>query len=306
MVTYNHHKWISDAIDGVLMQKTSFPIELIIADDNSTDDNLLIIEKYQSDYPDIIKVIKRSENLGLGGNFSDALNHCKGKFIAICEGDDYWTDENKLQIQYDILNDNDDLILCCHNTTKWNTDFNKIFHNYKFNENFYFDQSQFLSTWITQPLTVVFKNCIDDYSAIYRDGIFCDVILFYEVLKHGKGYFLKNDMSVFRVHKTALSSGLSDLDWNLNHIIMYDNLLKYNLNDFRLKKLIWFYHIKLLVLALNDAEISQKIGTRNIFISCIKKDYSFFNKFITVLVRFPYYYIKYKLNLINKEFSFNK
>lgn len=115
MIVYNQREYVAQAIEGVLMQKTSFPVELIIADDNSTDGTSDICEHFAAQFPDRIKYIKRPANLGMMPNFIEALTSCNGDYIAICEGDDYWVDENKLQMQADFLDANEDFSLVSHN-----------------------------------------------------------------------------------------------------------------------------------------------------------------------------------------------
>jgi len=99
MITYNHEKYIREAIDGVLMQKTDFPIELIIGEDCSTDNTREIVIEYTKKHPEIVKPQLPNENRGMQNNFMGIYNAALGKFIALCEGDDYWTDPYKLQKQ---------------------------------------------------------------------------------------------------------------------------------------------------------------------------------------------------------------
>ena len=124
MITYNHESYITDAIEGVLMQKTNFPIELIIGEDCSTDNTRSICIAYQKKYPDIIKLRLPEKNLGVMPNFIQTLNAGNGKYIAICEGDDYWTDPLKLQKQVDFMEENDGYSFCFHNATRCFVDTN--------------------------------------------------------------------------------------------------------------------------------------------------------------------------------------
>jgi glycosyltransferase involved in cell wall biosynthesis len=114
MITYNHEKYIAEAIEGVLMQKTDFPIELIIGEDCSTDNTRDICLEYQRKYPDIIKLLLPEKNQGMMQNAFNTLKACTGKYIASCEGDDYWTDPYKLQKQVDFLEANADFSICFH------------------------------------------------------------------------------------------------------------------------------------------------------------------------------------------------
>jgi glycosyltransferase involved in cell wall biosynthesis len=103
MITYNHEAYIQEAIDGVLMQKTDFPIELVIGEDCSTDKTREICCEYQMKYPNIIKLLLPEKNIGMQQNSYNVLMACTGKYIALCEGDDYWTDPYKLQKQVNFL-----------------------------------------------------------------------------------------------------------------------------------------------------------------------------------------------------------
>lgn len=115
-ITYNHEKYIRDAIEGFLMQQTSFNYEVIIADDCSTDNTDAIIKEYIQKHPkgNIIKYFRHEKNIGMMPNFVFALRQCTGKYIALCEGDDYWTDPLKLQKQVDFLEANPEFAICYH------------------------------------------------------------------------------------------------------------------------------------------------------------------------------------------------
>ncbi len=114
-LTYNHKNFIKHAIDSFLQQKTNFDYEIIIHDDNSDDGTREILKKYESDFPNLIRVIYQQENIYTKG--INPLAHfifplAKGKFLALCEGDDYWTDPNKLQKQVDILEVHPEYSMC--------------------------------------------------------------------------------------------------------------------------------------------------------------------------------------------------
>jgi len=117
--TYNHENYIADAIESFLMQKTNFKYEIMIHDDASTDKTAEIVKKYEAKYPDIIKPIYQKENQYSKGIKVDILNggRAVGKYHALCEGDDYWTDPYKLQKQADFLEANSDYSLCVHAAT---------------------------------------------------------------------------------------------------------------------------------------------------------------------------------------------
>ncbi|MEA2107185.1 MAG: glycosyltransferase [Bacteroidota bacterium] len=108
MITFNHEKYIGKAIEGVLKQKTSFSFELLIGEDCSSDNTRNIVKEYETKYPEIISAQYPSTNRGMVNNFLSILQYASGKYIALCEGDDYWTDPYKLQKQVDFLENNPD------------------------------------------------------------------------------------------------------------------------------------------------------------------------------------------------------
>jgi glycosyltransferase involved in cell wall biosynthesis len=118
LVTYNHEKYVSQAIEGALMQKTDFEFEIVIGEDCSADRTREIVMEYALKYPKKIKALLHPKNLGAGGKINSltTLQKCKGKYIAICEGDDYWTDELKLQKQVNFLESNTEFAICFHNS----------------------------------------------------------------------------------------------------------------------------------------------------------------------------------------------
>lgn len=116
-LTYNHVKYIRGALDGFVMQKTNFPFEVLIHDDASTDGTKEIIQEYAQKYPDIIKPIFETENqwhLGIDFSKEKIWPRIQGEYVALCEGDDYWTDENKLQKQVDFLDKHPECSICFH------------------------------------------------------------------------------------------------------------------------------------------------------------------------------------------------
>lgn len=117
VITYNHERLIIQCIDSILFQECRYPFELVIGEDGSTDNTRGIIENYVKEYPDRIRLLPDEGNLGMIPNFIRTLRNCTGKYIAICEGDDYWTDPNKLQKQVDFLEANPEYVLCFTDNT---------------------------------------------------------------------------------------------------------------------------------------------------------------------------------------------
>lgn len=116
-LVYNHEKYLRQCLDGFVMQKTDFRFEVLIHDDASTDQSADIIKEYEERYPNIIKPIYQKENKYSKGekvNLKYNVLRARGKYVALCEGDDYWIDEFKLQKQYDAMENNPSAVMCVH------------------------------------------------------------------------------------------------------------------------------------------------------------------------------------------------
>lgn len=135
-LAYNHEKFIRNALEGFVNQKTNFKYEVIIHDDASTDNTANIIREYENKYPDIVKAIYQTENQhskGIRIFKTFIYPMAKGKYIAVCEGDDYWCDNNKLQKQFDYMEKHSECSMCVHNTIKHDlkTGTEELFNNWK-------------------------------------------------------------------------------------------------------------------------------------------------------------------------------
>ena len=120
---YNHEKYLRQCLDGFIMQKTNFKFEVLVHDDASTDGSADIIREYEKKYPDIIKPIYQKENQyskGVKISWTFQYPRAKGKYIALCEGDDFWIDPNKLQIQFDWMENHPEYTMCVHESYKNN------------------------------------------------------------------------------------------------------------------------------------------------------------------------------------------
>lgn len=213
---YNHGPFIRQCLDGFMMQKTNFPFEVLIHDDASTDNTAEIIREYEDKYPDIIKPIYQTENQyqkGIKIGVTYLYPRAKGKYIAECEGDDYWTDPLKLQKQVDFLESNPSYVLVCHqykivDESDWKSSIEWLHTISHFNHDFYIGSN----TWFIQPLTVLFRACCFNYIeySCYRNAK--DVTLFYYLLKSGDGFLMQDEMGVYRHHCGGTFSNLSWAD----------------------------------------------------------------------------------------------
>ena len=200
-------------MDGFVMQKTNFRFEAIVHDDASTDGSAAIIREYAEKYPEIIKPIFEKENLyskrdGSLRRVMYANTH--GKYVAICEGDDYWTDPYKLQKQVDFLESHPGYVMCSHRWREYMQTEDAFSEIAEFPESgVEYDLNTLVhGKWFFQPLTVVYRrDALDLDRFTYKYAI--DVVLFYELLKQGKGYCLPDVMAVYRIHSGGVWSKIA-------------------------------------------------------------------------------------------------
>lgn len=212
--TYNHARFIRQCMDGFLQQKTNFPIEVLIHDDASTDGTQDIIREYEKKYPNIVKPIYQKENqYSKGVKVSLVYNYsrARGKYIALCEGDDYWTDPYKLQKQVDFLESHPDYVMCSHRFNQYIQE--KGFLEEEQDKDFEgadYDLKNLIGgKWLTQTLTVMYRRSALDLKRYAAYGMSMDMILFYELLKIGKGYCFPDIMAVYRLHNGGVWSEVS-------------------------------------------------------------------------------------------------
>lgn len=212
MITYNHEAFIREAIEGVLMQQTSFPIELVIGEDFSTDRTRAICEDYAENHPEIIRLLPSEKNLGMMPNFIRTLQAGTGKYISLCEGDDYWTDPMKLQKQVAILENDPETGLCYTDVDFYYQETGKFARSVFENgiKKRYTDYLDFLiNMGYLAPLTWVFRRDVFDTFELGEptDGSF---VMMLEFLRKSKVYYINEVTGVYRKHSNGISQRGSD------------------------------------------------------------------------------------------------
>ena len=236
-VTYNHEPYIRQCLEGFVMQQTNFRFEAIVHDDASTDGTAAIIKEYAEKYPNIIKPIFETENQysKRDGSLRRIMDsHMRGKYVAMCEGDDYWIDPLKLQKQVDFLENHPDYSMCFHTAIlKWEKSEYPESIFYKVQEREYSGMEIF-KHWVVATASVVFKSEVF-HSEIYerrcqdRRFVYGDTPLFLANAKLGRIYGMKDVMSVYRKHDGgAIFFNETDYDikrelkMNINDIAVYE------------------------------------------------------------------------------------
>lgn len=230
-VAYNQQDFIAQAIEGFIKQKVDFTLEILVADDCSTDNTPKIVKQYAEKHPKTIRPILRKKNIGIQKNFIETLKSAGGKYIALCEGDDYWTDPHKLQRQVDLMEANPDYALCFHPV--------KVHFEDEQEDDFLFPNPKDAPTFTNAEL--LRQNFIQTNSVMYRaqsydalpDSVLpIDWYLHLFHARFGRIGFLPTAMSVYRKHAGGVwweSGNDQDELWQkhgLAHLSMYVELQK--------------------------------------------------------------------------------
>ena len=208
--TFNHAPYIEQCLRGFLMQRTNFEYEVLIHDDASTDDTVRIIKKFQKQYPHIIKPIYQKENqYSKGTQISDTIQipRAKGKYIAVCEGDDYWTDQFKLQKQVDFLEANPDYALVYSKVKYYDHKNNKFLYDWGGCRTTF---EQLLKVNTIATLSVLCRTEIyKEYALMFRDEkknwLMGDFPLWLWFSLHGKIKFQDEVVGVYRLLESSAS-----------------------------------------------------------------------------------------------------
>lgn len=202
MITYNHEKFIEQAVNSVLMQETDFDYEIIIGEDCSTDRTREILVELQKEYADKIKLVLNPQNLGMLPNFVNVLSMARGEYVALLEGDDYWIDKYKLAKQVQFLEDNPEYVLVGTNAVGFRQDTGQVTNlSAKTLTPFDFGTRELMLRNRCPTLTVVFRNrIIQHFPPIYFTGTGGDRRLYILLSQHGKCRFLPDITGVYRMH----------------------------------------------------------------------------------------------------------
>lgn len=229
VVTYNQENYIRECLDSIVNQIVNFDYEIVVGEDCSTDNTLAVCKEYAEKYSQI-KLIYSDQNIGFIKNWERVLNACEGEYIAMCEGDDYWADINKLQKQVDFLDKNQDYSVCG----------GLINHYYEESKTFealempdaerYLEGrdvtlDNFMHPYIMRTATICFRRkALDNITKFTKIK---DVILFATLLEQGKGFVFNQIFSVYRKHNLGEWSKLNEEQKILYDLDSYKELDKH-------------------------------------------------------------------------------
>ncbi len=282
LLVYNHEKYLHKALDGILMQKVNFKYEIVVGEDCSQDKSRQILMDYQNMYPDKMNLLFRDKNIGAVKNSYDTFINCQGKYIALLEGDDYWIDDQKLQIQFDFMESHPECSECFHSASV--IDDNEVLLSYEAWPYRKSDASNIIeldSSYYIPTASVMLRNVFKDYDyhrSFEITKYIGDRIIHTICLRHGVIKYIDRTMSVYRycLNSATAFSGKPDLEKAEECVLAALAQKQLVLNEYKafIQEKIDSYmkHIKLIV------EMYERNPNDNLYccIICFNKTLGFF------------------------------
>jgi glycosyltransferase involved in cell wall biosynthesis len=208
-VTYNHERFIRDCLDGFIRQQTNFPFEVLIHEDASTDSTADIIREYEEKYPQLFRCVYQTENQFLKQNvlLNILFKMAKGRYIALCEGDDYWIDPSKLQKQVDILRSDSGCILTFHNTLDITPEASTPKYSQGLKDRFYI--KDFVNFFYARTVSMMFRNPEQELPSQFQYMRVADWPIAIWLMQFGSARYIPDVMAAYRIHNAGIYTRLS-------------------------------------------------------------------------------------------------
>lgn len=271
VLCFNHAKFIRQCLDNILNQRVSFKVEIIVHDDASTDGSADILREYDRKHPGIFRLILQKENQyqkGIKPWFQHMMPNARGKYMAICDGDDYWTSPDKLQRQVGFLESHPEYMLTAsaYKTVDDATGAEKIIvrelpsPEEQSADGFDITVKRWLEQWLTKSVTLVFRSAAFNFQHLGKYTNPRDTHLIYTILAQGKGYYFKEVLGAYRIHGGGVFSSIGLQKQLLDNYYIYKELYALHPEDFAEKLYQWI----LRMLAQDKVEIPGFPSRRNL------------------------------------------
>jgi len=267
MITYNHERYISQALESVLSQKVRFEYEIVIGEDCSKDTTRKIILEYQEKYPGKIRLLSEESNSGMLRNYTRTFKECNGKYIAVLDGDDYWISLHKLQKQVDFLDRHPECSLCFHNVNILYEDSGEVFvMGPPYRKEKYILEDLLTTNFIANSSVMYRAGMIIDFPAWWYSIEMTDWTTHIMHAQQGEAGYIDETMGVYRVHSKGVWSMQSNIERIQEDIKAYrliNKHLEYRYNE-KIKTLIsnCYYKISLLSYEKGDMKAAKNFATQ--------------------------------------------
>jgi glycosyltransferase involved in cell wall biosynthesis len=242
VIAYNHERFIAQAIKSVLAQKVNFEVELLIGEDCSTDGTRWIVQDYARKYPNVVRALLPDKNLGAAKNLVSVIEACAGNFIACLEGDDFWTDPQKLAKQVAFLDANSDCASCFHNAIAFSDDQGNASPDLSLNKKSNrlmcrpgtkprYAQKEFFKGFVPPTCSVMFRReAVGKFPPWFEKLSVGDLPLHVLCAEHGMAGYLQDVMAAYRLHSGSSWSSRLFLNKTMLEIEMFEELERYLLS----------------------------------------------------------------------------
>ena len=229
LVTYNHEKFITQALDSVLSQETNFDYDTVVLEDCSTDSTRTILKEYQEKHPKNLHLVLAEQNQNSNESWLRAFQEAPSEYVATLDGDDFWTSPHKLQKQVDFLESHPECSMCFHNV--------RVFYEDKSHESYDFTSPE--QKEISGLREILLGNCINGSSPVFRTSVFENLPDWLLTLKwadwgayvwaahHGNLGYIKEIIGAYRIHWKGFYSGMSWIDQLGGTIQFYQTMKKH-------------------------------------------------------------------------------
>ena len=212
LITYNHEKYLQQCIESIIAQKCNEPFEIIIGEDNSTDNTPAIVASYQQKYPKLISVIVSEKNVGMVENWRRTIEAARGEYIAIVEGDDFWNSDLKLQQQIDLMDVEKECALSFHDVDViFGDGVPKIDSLTRFEgESKFSIQDVITRNWFVPTCSMVIRKiCLSDFPDWTKNLKAIDMVVQLLAASNGGIHYINEKLATYRIHDT----GQSQIQW---------------------------------------------------------------------------------------------
>jgi glycosyltransferase involved in cell wall biosynthesis len=279
VLTFNQEQHILKTLKSIGSQKCNFNMEVIIADDNSPDNTKVIVQRFLNEYKKNnieFKYFRHDLNKGVSSNLIWSLKKSLGKYIAFCEGDDYWLNDDKIQSQFNFLESNPSIKLHCSSFKLVKPNGYEEIINHGLNHQIKFNLNFLKKKWITKFVTVMIKKSSIDFKEIEGYNNLRDIQLFYTVLKNGDGFYSTDINASYNLHGNGLHSSNIGLKNLLIAREIYQELYSKNKDEFSRFSLV---RINLNIISyslynFNFSLLSPNLLKQSLILISLKKDFS--------------------------------
>ena len=244
ITTYNHENFIADALDGVLKQEVDFPYELVVGDDASTDRTRDILRSYREKYPDKVRLLLHEKNLGYRGakNLSEVLDACYGEYVAVLDGDDYWTAPDKLKRQVQFLDDSPQCSICFHSLERLDSSAVRSIAQPAVKKEIYTLSDLLIMNFIPKSSTLFRRALFPGYPSWAYGDIVGDWVVHVLLAEKGDIGYIDEVMGTYRKHSEGVSSdSIHMLSWATETSKRIDAYLDYRYHHITRRRIAGYY-----------------------------------------------------------------